>query len=136
MIVGVHVWAVIIMFEESFLLGPSSHSAFCSLDPKTELLITLRLSSDYPSSRPGSRPNIRVGPLSLQLGLSQISHIKLLMFDISKVLLDLLRVSRLNHKNFLLLVQNLTKLLAWIFRYHLHMVQKKIFIKKRKYLDL
>ena len=67
MIAGVHVWAIVIVSKESLLLGPPTHSAFCSLDPKIELFMALRSSLDYPSSWPSPRPNIWVGPLSLQL---------------------------------------------------------------------
>ena len=67
MIAGVHVWATVIVSKESLLLGPPTHSAFCSLDPKTELFIALRSSLDYLGSWPSPRPNIWLGPLSLQL---------------------------------------------------------------------
>ena len=51
-IVGVHVWAVIIMSKDIFLLGPPSQFVFCSSSPGFEPLIAICSSLDYLCSRP------------------------------------------------------------------------------------
>ena len=47
-------WSIclFIMFDEIFLLGPPSQFVFCSLSPRIEPLIPIRLSSNYSYSWP------------------------------------------------------------------------------------